>query len=272
MAFVHLGTSSNNNKKVEVNDTENKNTTLVEKTKEESLSNPKTNVQSKPVNSAASQQSVGETEKAAPTELQDHVKNVDETDHVHSPSHNKENLAEQNPITNEQQMSFDSTSSSVSVVNNPTTTQQASNTIQIVESDSLPASNTNADKPKLIQPKVVRNDKPDQSKTDQGSGSSKQPPQASPPQSKPPPPQPKQAGKTEKPSTQKKADLDAGGNFCFKSLFCEQRNFQHAHDATFLDFLNAHRRRSSSMSLACLRCPFFEFMHVHLFLMPFHTL
>ena len=125
-------------------------------------------------------------EKAS--ELQD-VKNVDETDHMHSPSYNKENLAEQTPIINEQ-VSLDS------VVNDPT--QQASNTLQIVESESVSdASNTTTThedtKPKLIQPTVIRNDQPVQTKT--GSGSNQ-----------PPPNQAKTA------KSQKKADLDASGN------------------------------------------------------------
>jgi hypothetical protein len=210
LAFVHLGTSSNNNKKVEVDNTKN---TKVEKTKEEKPTTTKTNVQSKPANNTSEQL---EAEKASGSELQDHVKNVVvETDHVHSPSHNKENLAEQTPITNEQMSLVDSVdlvdSAATTVVSNEPTVQQAPNTIEIVESDSPPASNTNVDKPKLIQPKVIRNDQPVQSKTEQGSGSSKQP------QASPSAPAPQQAGKTAKPSpTQKKADLDAGGNFFVK--------------------------------------------------------
>ena len=134
--------------------------------------------------------------------LQD-VKNVqDETDHsVHSPTaasqppHNNENLAEPNPIINEQ-MSCDNSL----VADKTAATTETDTILQTVESNTIihPASNTNTaedNKPKLIQPTVVRKEKSTKTQQSQSSANAQQLQQA-----------------------QKKADLDEGkagssGNF-----------------------------------------------------------
>lgn len=178
MAFVHLGTSVVPNATTTLNEVD-KNTTTKVNTPMSSLVEEQpsvlTNVQQQQLEqsltaTANNNNAQCQAEKASAL-LQD-VKNVqDETDHsVHSPtvaysqpqphSHNNENLAEPNPIINEQ-MSCDNSL----VVASEATTEETDTILQTVESNTIihPASNTESEpdtsKPKLIQPTVVRKEK-----------------------------------------------------------------------------------------------------------------
>ena len=170
MAFVHLGTSVVPNATTTLNEVD-KNTTTKVNTPMSSLVEEQpsvlTNVQQQQLEqsltaTANNNNAQCQAEKASAL-LQD-VKNVqDETDHVHSPTlppHNKGNLAEPNPIINEQ-MSCDNSL----VVASEATTEETDTILQTVESNTIihPASNTESEpdtsKPKLIQPTVVRKEK-----------------------------------------------------------------------------------------------------------------
>ena len=208
MAFVHLGTSVVPKDTTTTTTTPNevdKNTTVAPTTKVNTASLSSiveepgvitTNVHVNQLSSANNNNAQCQAEKASAL-LQD-VKNVqDETDHVHSPTlppHNKGNLAEPNPIINEQ-MSLDN-----SLVAATAESQQPATAIilQTVESNTSTASNTTTEdtKPKLIQPTVVRKEKSIKTNSQQS-----------------------QSPTTQQQATQKKADVDEGkagissGNF-----------------------------------------------------------
>lgn len=211
MAFVHLGTSVVPNATTTINEVD-KNTTTTTKVNTPMSSiveepSVLTNVQQQQLQqqsaltTANNNNAQSQAEKASAL-LQD-VKNVqDETDHsVHSPTaasqppHNNENLAEPNPIINEQ-MSCDNSL----VADKTAATTETDTILQTVESNTIihPASNTNTaedNKPKLIQPTVVRKEKSTKTQQSQSSANAQQLQQA-----------------------QKKADLDEGkagssGNF-----------------------------------------------------------
>ena len=206
MAFVHLGTSVVPKDTTTPNEVD-KNTTVAPTTKVNTASLSSiveepgvitTNVHvNDQLSSANNNNAQCQAEKASAL-LQD-VKNVqDETDHVHSPTlppHNKGNLAEPNPIINEQ-MSLDN-----SLVAAATAESQQPATaiiLQTVESNTSTASNTEDTKPKLIQPTVVRKEKSIKTNSQQSQS---------------------QSPTTQQQATQKKADVDEGkagissGNF-----------------------------------------------------------
>ena len=207
MAFVHLGTSVVPKDTTTPNEVD-KNTTVAPTTKVNTASLSSiveepgvitTNVHvNDQLSSANNNNAQCQAEKASAL-LQD-VKNVqDETDHVHSPTlppHNKGNLAEPNPIINEQ-MSLDN--SLVAAAATAESQQPATAIIlQTVESNTSTASNTEDTKPKLIQPTVVRKEKSIKTNSQQSQS---------------------QSPTTQQQATQKKADVDEGkagissGNF-----------------------------------------------------------